>query len=75
MITHVLILGPELVTNEIQHQYSKLNITTNTLEPVVEGDKGETKFLLGPNGVDKACFPRCVLQQLDEQAFDTTLIT
>lgn len=72
MITDVRVLQPEFVPKEIQHRDNKLNILVDSLDPVVDGDRGETTFLFGPSGVGKTCIARYTVQKLEEQAFSVT---
>lgn len=70
MIVDARVLQPEFVPKEVKHRSNKVDILTNALEPVTDGDSGETAMIFGPSGVGKTCISRFVLEKLRENAID-----
>ncbi len=70
MIRNVRVLQPEFVPGRVRGRANKIDILTNALEPVIDGDTGETSFLFGPSGVGKTRIARYTIGKLEEQAFD-----
>lgn len=70
MIADARVLQPEFVPREVRHRSNKVDILTNSLEPVTDGDSGETSMIFGPSGVGKTCISRFVLDRLRENTID-----
>lgn len=70
MITDARVLQTEFVPREVRNRSNKIDILTNALEPVTEGDSGETTMIFGPSGVGKTCIARFTVEKLRENAID-----
>ena len=70
MIRDARVLQPEFVPHEIQHRDAEVNQLTNALDPVVDGERGDTAFLFGPSGVGKTCIAQYTVEQLREAVVD-----
>lgn len=73
MIRNARVLQEEFLPREVVHRHSQMNRIAAALEPVVEGDKPQDTFLVGPSGAGKTCIARYSLDRLQEQllAVDT----
>lgn len=68
MITDARVLQPAFIPREVKHRGTKIEVLTNSLEPVTDGDSGETTLIFGPSGVGKTCISRYVVDELRENA-------
>ncbi|SDJ62394.1 Cdc6/Cdc18 family protein [Natronorubrum texcoconense] len=70
MIRDARVLQPEFVPRDIVHRTQEVNTLSNALEPVMEGNAGETAFLYGPSGTGKTCIAQFVAERLRENVID-----
>ncbi|MWG33638.1 AAA family ATPase [Halomarina oriensis] len=70
MIRDARVLQPEFVPREVQHRDAEVNQLTNALDPIVDGERGETAFLFGPSGVGKTCIAQYTVDRLREAVVD-----
>ncbi|KDE58217.1 ATPase AAA [Halostagnicola sp. A56] len=70
MIVDHRVLHEDFVPREIEHRNDELNHLSATLEPVLDGERPETAFMLGPTGAGKTCTAKYVLDQLTDQRPD-----
>lgn len=70
MIRDARVLQPEFVPRDIVHRSHEVNTLSNALEPVMEGNPGETAFLHGPSGSGKTCIAQYVAERLRENVID-----
>ncbi|MFC5972166.1 Cdc6/Cdc18 family protein [Halomarina salina] len=70
MIRDARVLQPEFVPREVQHRDAEVNQLTNALDPIVDGERGDTAFLFGPSGVGKTCIAQYTVEQLREAVVD-----
>ncbi|MCU4740691.1 orc1/cdc6 family replication initiation protein [Halobacteria archaeon AArc-m2/3/4] len=67
MIVDERVLREDFVPGEVVHRHDEITHLSETLEPLLYGDRPETTFLFGPTGVGKTCLARYTLGQLREQ--------
>jgi orc1/cdc6 family replication initiation protein len=70
MIWNARVLQEDFLPKEVVHRHSEMNRIAAALEPVVEGDKPQDAFLVGPSGAGKTCIARYSLDKLQEQLLD-----
>ncbi|MFD1513667.1 Cdc6/Cdc18 family protein [Halomarina rubra] len=70
MIRDARVLQPEFVPREVQHRDAEVNQLTHALDPIVDGERGDTTFLFGPSGVGKTCIAQYTVEQLREAVVD-----
>ncbi len=70
MIQDARVLQPEFVPRDIVHRTHEVNTLTAALDPVTDGQQGETSLLYGPSGSGKTCIARYVTEQLRETVLD-----
>ncbi|WP_276252515.1 Cdc6/Cdc18 family protein [Halomontanus rarus] len=70
MIVDGRVLREDFVPSEVVHRHDEVTHLSETLEPLLYGDRPETAFLFGPTGVGKTCIARYTLEQLREQRPD-----
>jgi Cdc6-like AAA superfamily ATPase len=62
VIRDARVLQPEFVPREVQHRDAEVNQLTNALDPIVDGERGDTAFLFGPSGVGKTCIAQYTVE-------------
>ena len=70
MIWNARVLQDEFLPKEVVHRHTQMNRIAGALEPVVEGDKPQNAFLVGPSGAGKTCIARYSLDRLQEQLLE-----
>lgn len=70
MIWNARVLQEDFLPKEVVHRHTEMNRLAAALEPVVEGDKPQNAFLVGPSGVGKTCIARYSLDKLQEQLLE-----
>ncbi|USZ70377.1 Cdc6/Cdc18 family protein [Natronosalvus halobius] len=70
MIVDPRVLQEDFVPSEVVHRHDEVSHLSETLEPILRGDRPETTFLLGPTGVGKTCIARYTLDRLQEKRPD-----
>lgn len=70
MIRNARVLQPEFVPRDVVHRTHELTTLSNALEPITDGDSGETTFLYGPSGSGKTCCAQYAAEQLRETVLD-----
>lgn len=73
MIQDARVLQPEFVPRDIVHRTHEVNTLTAALDPVTDGQQGETSLLYGPSGSGKTCIARYVTEQLRETVLDINI--
>lgn len=72
MIQNARVLQPEFVPRDVVQRTQEVNTLSAALDPVTNGEPGETTFLYGPSGVGKTCIARHVTDRLHESVLDLT---
>ncbi len=67
MIRDARVLQDDFLPKEVVHRHAQMNRLAAALEPVVEGDKPQDAFLVGPSGAGKTCIARYSLDRLEER--------
>jgi orc1/cdc6 family replication initiation protein len=70
MISDARVLRPEFVPNEVEHRNQEVNVLSNALKPIMDGQPGETSLLLGPSGTGKTCIAQYTVERLRENVLD-----
>ncbi len=70
MIRDARVLRPEFVPREVEHRNAEVNVLSNALRPIMDGQPGETTLLLGPSGAGKTCVARYTVERLRENVLD-----
>ena len=70
MIRDARVLQPEFVPREVEHRNAEVNVLSNALRPIMDGQPGETTLLLGPSGAGKTCVARYTVERLRENVLD-----
>jgi len=52
---------------DVQHREAEVNVLTDALAPVIEGNRAEDVLMHGPQGVGKTVLTRAALDRLDRQ--------
>ena len=66
MITDARVLQPEFVPNDVKHRSNEVSHLSDTLHPIIDGNRAETTFLYGPSGAGKTCVARYTIDRLRE---------
>jgi ORC complex protein Cdc6/Orc1 len=66
MITDARVLQPEFVPNDVKHRSAEVSHLSDTLRPIIDGERAETPFLYGPSGAGKTCIARHTIDRLRE---------
>ena len=66
MITDARVLQPEFVPNDVKHRSNEVSHLSDTLRPIIDGNRAETTFLYGPSGAGKPCVARYTIDRLRE---------
>ncbi|ARS91680.1 Cdc6/Cdc18 family protein [Natrarchaeobaculum aegyptiacum] len=67
MIVDARVLREDFVPTEVVHRHDEVTHLSETLEPLLYGERAEPAFLFGPTGVGKTCIARYTLEQLREE--------
>ncbi|WP_049928800.1 Cdc6/Cdc18 family protein [Halopiger goleimassiliensis] len=67
MIVDDRVLREDFVPSEVVHRHDEVNLLSETLEPLLYGERPEPAFCFGPTGVGKTCIARYTLEQLRAQ--------
>ncbi len=70
MIQNAQVLQDDFLPNDVVHRHTQMNRLAGALKPVVDGDKPQDAFLVGPSGAGKTCIARYSLDQLHEQLLE-----
>ncbi|AQL44930.1 hypothetical protein BV210_19030 (plasmid) [Halorientalis sp. IM1011] len=70
MIQNARVLQDDFLPKEIVHRHEAVNQMSKALEPVLEDDRPQDTFLVGPSGAGKTCIARYTVDQLQEQVLD-----
>jgi orc1/cdc6 family replication initiation protein len=70
MIQDARVLQPEFVPKDIVHRTHQVNTLSAALDPVTDGEQGETSLLYGPSGTGKTCIARYLTEKLHESVID-----
>jgi len=66
MITDARVLQPEFVPNDVKHRSAEVSHLSDTLRPIVEGNRATNSLLYGPSGAGKTCIAQHTIEQLRE---------
>ena len=66
MITDARVLQPEFVPNDVKHRSNEVSHLSDTLRPIIDGNRAETTFLYGSSGAGKTCVARYTIDRLRE---------
>jgi orc1/cdc6 family replication initiation protein len=66
MITDARVLQPEFVPNDVKHRAAEVSHLSDTLRPIMDGQRAETSMLYGPSGAGKTCIAQYTIEQLRE---------
>jgi orc1/cdc6 family replication initiation protein len=66
MITDARVLQPEFVPNDVKHRAAEVSHLSDTLRPIMDGQRAETSLLYGPSGAGKTCIAQYTIEQLRE---------
>ncbi|WP_436347351.1 Cdc6/Cdc18 family protein [Natronorubrum sp. FCH18a] len=67
MIVDDRVLREDFVPSEVVHRHDEVNLLSESLEPLLHGQRADPAFCFGPTGVGKTCIARYTLAQLCEQ--------
>ena len=70
MITDARVLQQEFIPQEVEHRNQEMNVLSNALKPLMDGQPGETTLLLGPSGAGKTCIAQFTTERLRENVLD-----
>jgi orc1/cdc6 family replication initiation protein len=70
MITDARVLQPEFIPSEVKHRPAEVSHLSDTLRPIIDGDRAESSFLYGPSGAGKTCIARYTVEQLRENVVE-----
>lgn len=70
MITDARVLQPEFVPGDVKHRDAEVSHLSDTLRPIITGDRAESSFLYGPSGTGKTCIAQYTVEQLREQVVE-----
>lgn len=70
MIQDARVLRDEFLPAEVRHRDAEVEGLSRALEPITEGDPGETALMFGPSGTGKTCIARFTLDRLRETVLD-----
>ncbi|WP_129113177.1 Cdc6/Cdc18 family protein [Halegenticoccus tardaugens] len=70
MINDARVLQPEFIPQEVEHRNQEVNVLSNALKPIMDGQPGETSLLLGPSGAGKTCIAQFTVERLRENVLD-----
>jgi orc1/cdc6 family replication initiation protein len=70
MITDARVLQPEFIPQEVKHRSAEVSHLSDTLRPIMDGNRAETSFLYGPSGAGKTCIARYTVEQLRENVVE-----
>lgn len=66
MITDARVLQPDFVPNDVKHRSAEVSHLSDTLRPIMDGERAETSLLYGPSGAGKTCIAQHTIEQLRE---------
>jgi|AntDeeMinimDraft_7_1070377.scaffolds.fasta_scaffold00279_2 orc1/cdc6 family replication initiation protein len=66
MITDARVLQPEFVPNDVKHRSAEVSHLSDTLRPIVDGERATNSLLYGPSGAGKTCIAQFTIEQLRE---------
>ncbi len=66
MITDARVLQPEFVPNDVKHRSAEVSHLSDTLRPIVDGERATNSLLYGPSGAGKTCIAQHTIEQLRE---------
>ncbi len=55
MITDARVLQPEFVPSDVKHRSAEVSHLSDTLRPIVDGERATNSLLYGPSGAGKTC--------------------
>jgi len=70
MITDARVLQPEFVPNDVKHRSAEVSHLSDTLRPIVDGERAANSLLYGPSGAGKTCIAQFTIEQLRENVVD-----
>lgn len=70
MITDARVLQPEFVPNDVKHRSAEVSHLSDTLRPIVDGERATNSLLYGPSGAGKTCIAQFTIEQLRENVVD-----
>ena len=70
MITDARVLQSEFVPKDVVHRDAEINHLSSALQPITDGERGETAFLFGPSGTGKTCIAQYTTTKLRESVID-----
>ncbi len=70
MITDARVLQPEFVPNDVKHRSAEVSHLSDTLRPIVDGERATNSLLYGPSGAGKTCIAQYTIEQLRENVVD-----
>jgi Cdc6-like AAA superfamily ATPase len=70
MITDAHVLQAEFVPKDVVHRDGEINHLSSVLQPITDGERGETAFLFGPAGTGKTCVSQYTTTKLHESVIE-----
>ena len=70
VIQNARVLQDDFLPKEIVHRHEQVNQMSKALEPVIDGDRPQDTFLVGPSGAGKTCIARYTVDKLQEKVLD-----
>ncbi len=70
MITDARVLQPEFVPNDVKHRSAEVSHLSDTLHPIIDGNRASNSLLYGPSGAGKTCIAQYTIEQLRENVVD-----
>ncbi|WP_336003387.1 Cdc6/Cdc18 family protein [Halorientalis halophila] len=70
VIQNARVLQDDFLPKEIVHRHEEVNQMSKALEPVLDDDRPQDTFLVGPSGAGKTCIARYTVDKLQEQVLD-----
>jgi orc1/cdc6 family replication initiation protein len=70
VIRNARVLHDDFLPKEVVHRHDEVNQLSKALEPVIEGDRPQDAFLVGPSGAGKTCIARYTVDKLQEKLLD-----
>ncbi len=63
-------LQPEFVPNDVKHRSAEVSHLSDTLRPIIDGERATNSLLYGPSGAGKTCIAQFTIEQLRENVVD-----
>ncbi|SDM99132.1 orc1/cdc6 family replication initiation protein [Halogranum gelatinilyticum] len=70
MITDARVLQSEFIPRKVEHRNQEVNLLSNSLRPIMDGETAQTTLLTGPSGAGKTCIAQFTVEKLRENVLD-----